>query len=78
MQIDRRSLEKLLTLNDRQLGAVIKKLAADSGIDPASLNINPNDIESIRRALSGATDAELKMIAEQYENFKKNGGRSGR
>lgn len=75
MQIDRKSLEKLLTLNDRQLSLVIKKLAAESGIDPASLNINPNDIASVRRALSGATDADIKMITEQYENYKNNGGK---
>ena len=75
MQIDRKSLEKLLTLNDRQLGLVIKKLAAESGIDPAALNINPNDIASIRRALSGATDEDIKMITQQYEDYKRNGGR---
>lgn len=72
MQIDREALEKLLTLNDRQLKMVIGKLAADSGIDPASLNIDPTSIESIRRALSSATDADLSRIAEAYEQNQKN------
>lgn len=67
MQIDRKSLEKLLTLNDRQLKAVITKLAADSGIDPASFNMNTNDVNSIRRALSSASDADLSRIAQMYE-----------
>lgn len=67
MQIDRQSLEKLLTLNDRQLKMVITKLAADSGIDPASFNINTNDVNSIRRALSSASDADLSRIAQMYE-----------
>ena len=67
MQIDREALEKLLTLNDRQLKVVIGKIAADSGIDPASLNIDPKNIESIRRALSSATDADLARVAEAYE-----------
>ena len=75
MQIDRRSLEKLLTLNDRQLEIVIKRIAAESGIDPAALNINPNDISSVRRALSGATDEDIKMITQQYEDYKRNGGK---
>lgn len=72
MQIDREALEKLLTLNDRQLKMVIGKLAADSGIDPASLNIDPKSIESIRRALSSATDADLERIARAYEQNQKN------
>lgn len=72
MQIDREALEKLLTLNDRQLKMVIGKLAADSGIDPASLNIAPKNIESIRRALSSATDADLERIAQAYEQNQKN------
>lgn len=78
MQIDRKALERLLTLNDRQLKLVITKLASESGIDPATLNINPNDIASVRRALSGATDEDLKMITAQYEDYKRNGGRSSK
>ncbi len=78
MQIDRKSLERLLTLNDRQLGLIITKLASESGIDPATLNINPNDIASVRRALSSATDEDLKNIASQYEDYKRNGGKRGK
>ena len=72
MQIDREALEKLLTLNDRQLKVVIGKLAADSGIDPASLNIDPKNIESIRRALSSATDADLAAEI-RLESYKQAG-----
>ncbi len=72
MQIDRESLQKLLNLNDRQLKMVINKLAADSGIDPASFNINPQDIESIRRALSSASDSDLERVAQMYEQNQKN------
>lgn len=67
MQIDRASLEKLLTLNDRQLTSVIQRLLAQSGIDPAEFSMNPKDVESIRQALRGASDDDLRRIAEQYE-----------
>ena len=67
MQIDRASLEKLLAMNDRQLLSVVNRLAAGSGIDPATLGINPRDIQSIRQALSSATDEDLQQIAAQYE-----------
>ena len=78
MQIDRKSLEKLLTLNDRQLGAMINKIARDSGLDLSSFNINPGDIASVRRALSTATDEDIQRITEQYAESKKNGGRGVR
>ena len=78
MQIDRKALERLLTLNDRQLGAIITRLAAEGGIDPASFNIDPKDIASVRRALSTATDEDLKRVTEQYEAYRKNGGRGSR
>ena len=67
MQIDRQALEKLLSMNDRQLKTVITHLATQIGIDPAEFNIDPRSIESIRRALSTASDEDLKRVAEQYD-----------
>ena len=75
MQIDKKQLERLLMLNDRQLSNIITRLAAESGIDPATLNMNLNDVASIRRALSGATEEDLKSIVQQYEDYKRNGGK---
>ena len=73
MQIDRRSLEKLLSMNDRQLQSIITRLAAESGIDVSTFNVDPKDIASVRRALSTATDEDLRRVTEQYEQFKKGG-----
>ena len=70
MQLDRDALEKVLQLNDRQLGSLINRLAAESGIDPAEFNIDPTSIESIRSALRSATDDDLRRITEQYEANK--------
>ena len=67
MEINRESVEKLLSLNDWQLKMIIQKIATESGIDPSQYNIDTNSIESIRRALSTASDEDLKEIAEQYE-----------
>ena len=66
MQINRESLDKLLSLNDFQLKMMINRLAAQGGINPADFNIDPSSIESIRRVLSSATDKDLERIAEQY------------
>ncbi len=75
MQIDRESLNKLLSMNDRQLSMIINKIAIESGIDPSVLNMNPKDINSIRNALSSATDEDLRRLTEQYGELKgKKGG----
>ncbi len=73
MQIDRQALDKLLTLNDRQLKTIMLRLAAESGINPADFNIDPKSIESIRNALRTATDEDLSRIAEQYEANRRRG-----
>ena len=72
MQINRDGLEKLLAMNDLQLKMIISRLVAESGIDPAQFNMDTGSIESIRRVLSSATDADLERIAAQYaENQNK-------
>lgn len=70
MQIDRKALEGLLSLNDKQLMTVINKLAAQSGINLAEFNVDPQSVASIRSAISGASDEELDRIVRQYESNK--------
>ncbi|MBE6546609.1 MAG: hypothetical protein E7668_04100 [Ruminococcaceae bacterium] len=74
MQIDRSAIDRLLRLNDNQLKTIITRLAAESGIDPADFNIDPKSIESIRHALSTATNDDLRRVAEQYEANKNKRG----
>lgn len=71
MQIDRNALNKLLSLNDRQLKHMINKLAADSGIDLSGFNIDTKDIKSIREGLSSATDSDIEKVARMYEQNQK-------
>lgn len=71
MQINRENLDRLLSLNDRQLKIMVQRIAAQSGIDPKELNIDTGSIESIRNVLSSATDSDLSRIAEQFEKSKK-------
>ena len=72
MKLDKRMVNRLLTMNDEQLGEIIKSIAAESGIDPALLGINPNNIQSIRQALSMAGDEDLKKMGEMYEAYRQN------
>lgn len=75
MQIDKKMLESLLSLNDKQLQALFIRLARDSGIDPSQFNIDLQSVQSIRSAISNATDEDLTKIAEQYVANKKGGRR---
>ena len=70
MQIDRKTLEGLLALNDSQLMALVNALAKNSGIDLSQFKIDTSDVQSVRRALSTVTDQEINKIVEQYNNAK--------
>lgn len=74
MQIDKKALEGLLALNDKQLASIINRLIAESGINPAEFNIDPSSASSIRRAIAGADEADLRRIVEEYEANKKGRG----
>ena len=71
MQIDERMLKKLLAMDDAQLGMMIQRIAAESGIDPAELGINPQNIESVRSALGSIGEDELEGINRLYEDYRR-------
>lgn len=65
MKLDRNAINALLSLDDEQLKAVIRGLAARSGVDLGALRISEGDIASVRRALSMATDEDISRAARQ-------------
>ena len=75
MQINRKTLDGLLTLNDRQLMALIGNLAANNGVDLKEFQVDTSDVQSVRRALSSISDEDIQKIVTQYQNAVKNGGR---
>ncbi len=72
MQLDQKMLNRLLAMNDQQLGALIGQIAQEAGIDPAELGLQPQNIASIRQALSTATDADLEKLSQVYEDYRQN------
>ena len=70
MQIDKRTLNMLLALNDTQLVNIIKTISEKSGLDLSSFNITSNDVKSIRRALASATDDDIKKAQDSLNKFK--------
>lgn len=72
MQIDQKTVNRLLSMNDAQLGEVLQKIAAEAGIDPLSLGLNPENIDSVRRALGSVGDTELAQLNEMYQDYRNN------
>ena len=71
MQLDRKSLNRLLLLSDRQLQTVIERISRDYGLDLSRFQVKAGDMESLRQAIRSASDAELLEFAAQL----KRGGR---
>lgn len=75
MQIDRKTLDSLLAMSDKQLMALVGKLAAGSGVDPSQLQIDLSSVKSVRDALSGISDEEIARIVAQYRSASDKGKR---
>lgn len=71
MQIDQKMLNRLLTMNDDQLGNLIEEIAREAGIDPATLGLNPQNIAGVRQALGSATDEDLEKMNSVYEEYRR-------
>lgn len=72
MQIDQKMLNRLLTMDDKQLGEIIQTIATEAGIDPTMLGLNPENIQSIRQALGSATDQDLEQLNAVYNTYRQN------
>jgi hypothetical protein len=70
MKLDKRMVNRLLSLDDEQLGNVIKSIAAESGIDPAALGLNPENVQSIRAVLGMARQEDLQQMEEIYAAYR--------
>ena len=68
MQLDRKSLNRLLSLNDRQLQLIIEKLASEYGLDLSRFQVRPGDMESLRNAIRNASDSDHLELGRQIQN----------
>ncbi|MBQ8431723.1 MAG: hypothetical protein IJX28_02460 [Clostridia bacterium] len=72
MKLDKRMLDRLLTMNDEQLTQVIQSIATEAGIDPATLGLQTDQIQALRAALGGATEEDLQRMGEVYQAYRQN------
>ncbi len=73
MQLDKKAIDNLLKLDDTGLWAVIRTIAAQSGIDLPK-KISQSDISSIRKSLGSASEADIAGAARILSKFKEQNG----
>ena len=74
MMLDKHAIERLLSLDDAALTAVIKQLAASAGVNTANLRFGSSELANIRRALSLATEGDTTLAMDILKNFKRQSG----
>ena len=62
MQLDKKSLDRLLALNDDQLRMVLCGLLREYGVDPATVPLEQFDMGKLRGVLSGATEEDVQRF----------------
>ncbi len=70
MNLDKNSINMLLSLDDARLSVVIRQLAASAGIPADSIRLGENELKGIRQALSMATDGDISRAAELIKSYK--------
>ena len=70
MTLDRNTLQIIVNLPDEQLVFVIKRLAAESGVDISSLTFTKEQLNGIRSALSVATNEDIARANELINEIK--------
>ena len=73
MKIDKKMLDKVLTLNDDQLWKAIQLVASKSGLNTVKNLERPKDMSKIRTTLSGINDDDITRISELLKKGKSNG-----
>lgn len=73
MQLDRKSVDQMLRMDDKQLRRFIAQLAAEAGIDISALKIGAGDLAALRATLGSASNQDLARLAAQIAAQQKGG-----
>jgi hypothetical protein len=68
MQLDKKSLERLLKLNDDQLRGVLGKLLAEYGVDVSRVPLAQMDMTALRAVLGAATEGDIANFLQMFRN----------
>lgn len=78
MQLDKKTLDRLLNLSDDQLRLLLGRLLSEYGVDPSVVPLERMDIGKLREVLRGATDEDIGRFMQVLgATGLGKGGRSG-
>lgn len=66
MQLDKKSLDRLLKLNDDQLRVVLGKLLTEYGVDVSRVPLAQMDMTALRAILQAATDEDITRFMQMF------------
>lgn len=66
MQLDKKSLDRLLRLNDDQLRTVLGRLLNEYGVDTTRVPLAGMDMTALRRVLESATDEDIERFLQMF------------
>ncbi len=64
MQLDRKSIDRLLKLNDDQMRAVIGKLLTEYGVDVSRVPLASMDMSALRAVLQLAGEEDVARLLQ--------------
>lgn len=77
MQLDRNTISRMLELDDAALWQAITLIGKEAGFDLSKHKISDSEMAKLRKALSGATDEDIRRAKEKLEaRQKRMGGRT--
>lgn len=75
MQLDKKSLDRLLKLNDDQLRGVLGRLLTEYGVDISRVPLGQMDMTALRAVLSAATDEDITRFMQMFGGNPQSGQR---
>lgn len=73
MNIDKNLLETMAGLDDATLVASIRAIAAASGVDLMGATFEKSQLDALRTAMRGASDADIAHAKDILKGYRKEG-----
>lgn len=71
MQLDKKSMDRLLKLNDDQLRMVIGKLLTEYGVDTSRVPLATMDLSALRAVLQMASEEDISRLLQAFGGSQK-------
>ncbi len=67
MPLDKKQLDRLLSLDDDRLRVLLGKLLASYGVDVSRIPLDTLDIGALRALLQNATDEDIERFLQMFQ-----------